>query len=90
MPLSNQWKRHEAIELLSIAYDHDPDDLEELDDFELFTWMEELGWEWDGDSWGRVDAEPEPKPAKPPKPKTRRKTDAERLAAWNNVTRGIG
>lgn len=85
MPLNtNSWQRAEAEDLLANGYGHD--DVSDMQDYEVYAWLEELGFDWDGHSWVPVDEEPAPKPTAPRKSKAH-KTDAEKLAAWRKMTR---
>lgn len=87
MPLNtNSWQRAEAEDLLANGYGHY--DLGDMQDYQVYAWLEELGFDWDGHAWVRVeDAEPMPKFTVPRKPKAH-KSDAEKLAAWQKMVRG--
>jgi hypothetical protein len=45
--------------LASVIWDEScewsPDDLDEKEDHEIETWLEELGYEWNGGSWVAVN-----------------------------------
>ena len=42
----NPYQRQEAIDLLCVLTDVDPDAIEEYDDVSMIAWLYELGYDW--------------------------------------------